>query len=134
MLSEGNLCPKNEGNLYLQQKLVGRFLQRQPLNTVCWHSPELCLKVLLSHYGCVLSVLDTATFDFSNDGNKRKTSTGLLTQLQTKQFLATEYLFREIFASTGLLSQYLQLVDVDFGKALGMVESPIDELNELRYG
>ena len=34
--------------------------------------------------------------------------------------------------STGPLSRYLQRVDVDFGKALGMVESAIDELNELR--
>ena len=55
-----------------------------------------------------------------------------MTQLQTKQFLATAYLFREIFASTGPLSRYLQRVDVDFGKALGMVESAIDELNDLR--
>ena len=42
------------------------------------------------------------------------------------------YLFREILASTGPLSRYLQRVHVDFGKALGRVESAIDELNELR--
>ena len=55
-----------------------------------------------------------------------------MTQIQTKQFLATAYLFQEIFASTGPLSRYLQRVDVDLGKALGMVQSAIDELNELR--
>ena len=69
--------------------------------------------------------------DFSIGGNPQKTSASLLTQLQTKQVLAT-HLFREIFASTGPPNRYLQRVDVDFGKALGMVESAIDELNELR--
>ena len=76
--------------------------------------------------------MDTVALDVSIDENPRKTSAGLLTQLQTKQVLATAYLFGEIFASTGPLSRYLQRVDVDFGKALGMVESAIDELNELR--
>ena len=69
---------------------------------------------------------------FSIDGNPQKTSAGVLTQIQTKQFLATAYLFRETFASTGPLSRYLQRVDVDFERALGMVESAIDELNKLR--
>ena len=109
-----------------------KVLSLKRLNTVRWNSRESCLKVLLSRYDCILSVLDTVALDFSIDGNPRKTSAGLLTQIQTKQFLATAYLFREIFASTGPLSRYLQRVDVDFGKALGMVESAIDELNELR--
>ena len=87
-------------------------------------SPPLSLRL---HFKC----FETVALDFSIDGNPRKTSAGLLTQIQTKQFLATTYLFREIFASTGPLSQYLQRVDVDFGKPLGMVESAIDELNEL---
>ena len=109
-----------------------KVLSLKRLNTVRWRSRESCLKVLLSRYDCILSVLDTVALDFSIDGNPRKTSAGLLTQIQTKKFLATAYLFREIFASTGPLSRYLQRVDVDFGKALGMVESAIDELNELR--
>ncbi|CAB4001481.1 H(+) Cl(-) exchange transporter 3 [Paramuricea clavata] len=109
-----------------------KVLSLKRLNTVLWHSRELCLKVLLSRYDCILSVLETVALDSLIDGNPRKTSIGLLKQIQTKQFLATAYLFREIFASTGPLSRYLQRVDVDFGKALGMVESAIDELNELR--
>ncbi len=100
-------------------------------NTVRWHSREFCLKVFLSRYDCILSVLETVASDVSFDGNPQKTSAGL-TQIQTKQFLATAYLFREIFASTGPLSRYLQRVDVDLGKALGVVQSAIDELNELR--
>ena len=39
---------------------------------------------------------------------------------------------RNICTSTGLLSRYLQRVDVDFRKAVGMVERAIDMLNELR--
>lgn len=109
-----------------------KVLSLKRLNTVRWHSREFCLKVLLSRYDCILSVLETVAFDAAFEGNPRKTGAGLLTTIQTKQFLATAYLFREIFASTGPLSRYLQRVDVDFGKALGMVESAIDELNELR--
>ncbi|CAB4035356.1 zinc finger MYM-type 1-like, partial [Paramuricea clavata] len=106
-----------------------KVLSLKRLNTVRWHSRDL--KVLLSRYDCILSVLETVALDSLIDGNPRKTSIGLLKQIQTKQFLATAYLFREIFASAGPLSRYLQRVDVDFGKALGMVESAIDELNEL---
>ncbi|CAB4028589.1 zinc finger MYM-type 1-like, partial [Paramuricea clavata] len=109
-----------------------KVLSLKRLNTVRWHSRELCLKVLLSRYDCILSVLETVALDSLIDGNPRKMSIGLLKQIQRKQFLATAYLFREIFASTGPLSRYLQRVDVDFGKTLGMVESAIDELNELR--
>ena len=109
-----------------------KVLSLKRLNTVRWHSREFGLKVFLSRYDCILSVLETVALDVSFDGNPRKTSAGLLTQIQTKQFLATAYLFREIFASTGPLSRYLQRLDVDFGKALGMVGSVIDALNELR--
>ena len=115
----------------VQRKENLKVLSLKRLNTVRCHSCELCLKVLFSCYDCILSVLDTIALDFSIDGNPRKTSAGLLRQLQTKQVLATAYLFREIFAFTGLLSRYLQRVDVDFGKALGMVKSPIDELNDI---
>ena len=63
-----------------------KVLSLKRLNTVRSHSRELCLKVLLSRCDCILSVLDTVALHFSNDGNQRKTSTGLLTQLQTKHF------------------------------------------------
>ncbi len=111
-----------------------KVLSLKRLNTAHWHSREFCLKVFLSRYDCILSILETVASDVSFDGNPGKTSTGLLTQTQTKQFLATAYLFREIFEkySTGPLSRYLQRVDVDFRKALRMVGSAIDGLNELR--
>ena len=61
-----------------------KVLSLKRLNTVRWHSRESCLKVLLSRYDCILSVqLDTVALDFSIDGNPRKTSSGLLTQIQT---------------------------------------------------
>ncbi|CAB4011234.1 zinc finger MYM-type 1-like [Paramuricea clavata] len=111
-----------------------KVLSLKRLNTVRWHSLELCLKVLLSRYDCILSILETVALDSLIDGTHEKRTLAYCRQkqIQTKQFLATAYLFREIFASTGPLSRYLQRVDVDFGKALGMVESPIEELNELR--
>ena len=77
----------------VQHKENLKVLSLKRLNTVHWHSHELCLRVLLSCYDCILSVLDTVALDFSIDGNPGKTSAGLLTQLQTKQVLATVYLF-----------------------------------------
>ncbi|CAB4036170.1 zinc finger MYM-type 1-like [Paramuricea clavata] len=36
-----------------------KVLSLKRLNTVRWHSRELCLKVLLPRYDCILSVLET---------------------------------------------------------------------------
>ena len=44
-----------------------KVLSLKRLNTVRWHSRESCLKVLLSRYDCILSVLDTVALDFSID-------------------------------------------------------------------
>ncbi len=75
----------------LEDNLKVLSLKRR--NTVRWHSHEFCLKVFLWRYDCILSVLETVASDVSFDGNSQKTSAGLLTQIQTKQFLATAYLF-----------------------------------------
>ena len=69
-----------------------KILSLKRLNTVRWHSREFCLKVLLSRYDCILSVLETVALETSFDRNQRNMSAGLLTQIQTKQFLATAYL------------------------------------------
>ena len=49
-----------------------------------------------------------------------------------KQVVATAYLFREIFAVTGPLSRYLQNGDVDFGKAIDMVGSSIENIEKMQ--
>ena len=56
----------------------------------------------------------------------------LLTSNQTRQFMATAFLFREIFAVTGPLSRYLQTVDIDFSKAVPMIDSAITSLQKMR--
>ena len=73
-----------------------KVLSLKRLNTAHWHSREFCLKVFLSRYDCILSILETVASDVSFDGNPGKTSAGLLTQIQTKQFLATIPLSRNI--------------------------------------
>ena len=71
------------------------------MNTVRLNSIEFCLNILLLPYECILNVLETVPLDISFEGNQRHAAAWLLTQLQTKQFWATIYLFREIFATTG---------------------------------
>ena len=62
----------------------------------------------------------------------RATATGLLDAFQTKQFIATAYLFREIFATTGPLCQQLQAIEIDFGKALQFLDGAMQQMQELR--
>ena len=57
---------------------------------------------------------------------------GLLTSIKTRQFMATAFLFREIFTVTGPLSRYLQTVDIDFSKAVPMIDSAITSLQKMR--
>lgn len=67
-----------------------------------------------------MQVLGKIVAESSFSANQRATAEGLLASFQTKQFMATAYLFREIFVITGPLSRYLQNVNVDLGKALAM--------------
>ncbi len=102
------------------------------INTVRWSSREFCLKAFLQRYDSIMCVLETVSADTSFEGNQRSTSAGLMECFQTKQFVATAYLFREIFAITGPLSRYLQSIDIDFGKAISMIDSAIVQLAKLR--
>ena len=57
---------------------------------------------------------------------------GLLTSIQTGQSMATAFLFREIFTVTDLLSRHLPTVDIDFSKAVAMIDSGITSLHKMR--
>ena len=46
--------------------------------------------------------------------------------------MATAFLFQEIFAKTGPLSRYLQSVNMDYAKALAMIDSVIASLERMR--
>jgi hypothetical protein len=68
----------------------------------------------------------------SHSAHARSTAEGIRSSFETKQVLATAYLFREIFAITGPLSRYLQSVNVDLGKALGLFDTALSRLQRLR--
>ena len=51
---------------------------------------------------------------------------------QSKQFIATAYLFLEILAIAGPLRRTLPSIDIDFGNALDLVDFAISQLQELR--
>ena len=68
----------------------------------------------------------------SFSANQRAIANGLLASFETKQVIATAYLFREIFVITGPLSRYLQSVEIDLGKALAMIDTSLSQLQRLR--
>ena len=62
----------------------------------------------------------------------REKANELLTLIQTRQFMATASLLREIFTVTSPLSRYLQTVDIDFSKAVPVIGSVITSLQKMR--
>ena len=70
--------------------------------------------------------------EVSFDLKHRSEAAGLLSSIQTREFLATAFLFQEIFAKTGPLSRYLQSVNMDYAKALAMIDSVIASLERMR--
>lgn len=79
-----------------------------------------------------MKVLKTVEEDQSNSAHARATAEGIGLSFEIKQVLAKAYLFRKIFAITGPLSRYLQSVNVDLGKAMGMIDSALQQLQRLR--
>eukprot|EP00731_Ephydatia_muelleri_P009420 Em0005g6a len=107
-----------------------RSLKR--LNTVRWSAREMCLSTFLERYECILLTLNQIQTDVSFDLKHRSEAAGLLSSIQTREFLATAFLFQEIFAKTGPLSRYLQSVNMDYAKALAMIDSVIASLERMR--
>lgn len=78
------------------------------------------------------SVLEEISRKTSVKSEIRATAAGLLDTFEFKQVIATAYLFREIFASAGPLSRQLQAVQIDFGKALQLLDGTIEQMQQLR--
>ena len=92
----------------------------------------MTLAVFLERYDSVVVTLDTVAGNNSFESDQRTKAAGILDLIETKQFLATAMLFKEIFAFTGPLSRYLQSTAIDFGEALAMVDNTIVQLEKLR--
>ena len=106
-------------------KLPIRSLKR--INTVRWSAREYCLDMFLKRYDAVMLTLERITTNTKYDAEKRSAADGMLTLFSTKQFLASSYLFREIFAITGPLSRTLQGINIDFGKALNLFDTALEQ-------
>ena len=61
----------------------------------------------------ILQTLDQIQTELSFDLKHRSEAAGLLSSIQTREFMATA-LFKEVFAKTGPLSRYLQSVNMDY--------------------
>ena len=109
-----------------------RYISLKRINTVRWNSRELSLDVFLQMYDCTGETLQKAANDTSLERDYRSRASGLLENIVTKQFVATALLFKEIFQFTGPLSRYLQSVDLDFSKAISMVNDITMQLEKLR--
>ena len=97
------------------------------LNTVRW---EMCLSTFPERYECILR--DQIQTELSFDLKVRSEAAGLLSSIQTREFMATTFLFKEVFAKTGPLSRYLQSVNMDYAKALALIDSVIASLEGIR--
>ena len=118
-----------------KQKEIGLdVLSIKRINTVRWNSREFGLRAFIDRNDSVTSVLEEISGNNSFKSETRATATGLLDAFQTKQFIATAYLFREIFAIIGPLSRQLQAIEIDFGKALQLREGAMAmlQMQELR--
>ena len=77
-------------------------------------------------------MLEKITDSTAFDADRRSTADGMRNLFSTKQFMASAYLFREIFAMTGPLSRILQGVNNDFVKALNLLGAALEQLSKLR--
>ena len=90
-----------------EMQLPIRSLKR--INTVRWSGREFCQDMGLKRYDSVMLMLEKITDSIAFDADRRSTADGMRNLFSTKQFMASAYLFREIFAMTGPLSRILQV-------------------------
>ena len=102
------------------------------INTVRWSAREYCLDMFLKRYETVIQTVNTVASDKKFDAEKRSLADGMRVSFMKKQFMATAYLFRDIFSITGPLSRTLQSVNIDFGKALNLLDVALKQLADLR--
>ena len=65
----------------------------------------MCIKSFIERHKSIVLSLERIQDDTTFDGKQRSEAAGLLLSINTKQFLATLYLFHEVFGHTGLLSR-----------------------------
>ena len=112
-----------------QAQLPVRSLKR--INTVRSSAREYFLDMFLKRYDSVMLTLDRVATDKAFDSDKRSLADGMRKLFSTKQFMASAYLFREIFSMTGPLSRTLKSINIDFGKALDLLDIALKQLTQL---
>ena len=90
------------------------------------------MKTSLEPHGSVVLSLAKSKASRAFEVELRGKADGLLTSIQKRQFMATVFLFREILSVTGPLSRYLQTADIDFSKAVPMIDSAITSTQKMR--
>ena len=90
-----------------------------------------CVNTFVARHKHIIT-LDKIQMDNPFDTKHRADATGLLSSINTKQFIATMYLFQEIFVVPRPLSRYLQTVNIDICNALAMMQSAINSFEKMR--
>ena len=88
--------------------------------------------MFLKRYDSVMLMLEKITDSTAFGADRRSTADGMRNLFSTKQFMASTYLFRKIFATTGPLRRILQGVNIVFGKALNLLDAAPEQLSKLR--
>ena len=90
------------------------------------------MKTLLEQHDGVVVSLEKIKASSAFEAKLRGKADGLLTSIQTRQFMATAFLCREKFAVAGPFSRYLLNVHFDFPKAVPMIDSVFTSLRKMR--
>ena len=116
----------------VQEDMNEKVRSVKRIDAMQWSSREFALQLFLTLYDGIMTTLDLIMSDTNFDSDKRSKADGLFASFSEKDFLCTAYLWREIFAVTGPISRMLQGVDIDFGKALSLVDAALEQLSKLR--
>ena len=87
--------------------------------------------MFLKRYDSVMLMIEKITASTAFDVDRRNTADGMQNLFPAKQFMASPYLFREVFAMTGPLSRILQGKNIDCCKTLNLLDAALEQLLKL---
>ena len=86
------------------------------------------LDIFLKRHDSVMLMLEKITTSKAFDPDRRNTADSTQNLFSSKQFIASVYLFREIFVMIGFLSLILQGVNIEIVKTSNILDAALKQL------